>query len=76
MIVSFLHATFIQPNERTIDQSTLVARLDDWLYGLRDRHGAGAYPRSASQYLDTWADDEHGWLRKYYPSDGTSLSST
>ena len=70
MIVGFLHATFIQPNARTVPQQELVARLDDWLYPLRQRSGAEAYPRTAAQYLDTWADDEHAWLRKYYPPDG------
>jgi flagellar motility protein MotE (MotC chaperone) len=70
MIVGFLHATFIEPNVRTVPQQELVARLDDWLYPLRQRGGPEAYPRAAAQYLDTWADDEHAWLRKYYPPDG------
>ncbi len=70
MIIGFLHATFIQPNVRTFSQPTLVARLDDWLYQLRQRTPADVYPRSAAQYLDTWADDDHAWLRKYYPPDG------
>jgi flagellar motility protein MotE (MotC chaperone) len=70
MIIGFLHATFIQPNVRTVPQQTLVARLDDWLYQLRQRAGTDAYPRSAAQYLDIWADDEHAWLRKYYPPNG------
>ena len=70
MVIGFLHATFIQPNVRTMSQQALVARLDDWLYQLRHRDGADAYPRAAAQYLDTWADDEHAWLRKYYPPDG------
>jgi len=70
MIIGFLHATFIQPNVRTMSQEALVARLDDWLYQLRHRDGADAYPRAAAQYLDIWADDEHAWLRKYYPPDG------
>jgi len=70
MVVGFLHATFIQPNVRTMSQQELVARLDDWLYQIRLREGADVYPRTAAQYLDTWADAEHAWLRKYYPPDG------
>ena len=70
MIIGFLHAAFIHPNVRTIPQPALVSALDDWLYQLRQRASDDAYPRSASQYLDTWADDEHAWLRKYYPPDG------
>lgn len=44
MIIGFLHATFIYPNARTMPQQALVARLDDWLYQLRQHDGA-----------DTWA---------------------
>ena len=53
-----------------MSRQELVARLDDWLYQLRLREGADAYPRTAAQYLDTWADAEHAWLRNYYPPDG------
>lgn len=69
MVVGFLFATFIQPNVRTVPQQTLVSQLDDYLHHLRARLGDDAFPRSASQYLETWADDEHGWLRKYYAPD-------
>ena len=70
MVVGFLHATFICTNARSMPQQALAARLDDWLHRLRERAGADAYPRSAAHYLDAWADDAHGWLRKYYPPDG------
>jgi flagellar motility protein MotE (MotC chaperone) len=69
MIVAFLHATFIEPNVRSMPQDALVGRLDDWLYHARQREPE-AYPRSAAQYLDAWADDQRGWLRKYYPAEG------
>lgn len=70
MVIAFLYATFIEPNVRTMTESALAAKLDDWLYQLRARDGEGAWPRSAAQYLDIWADDEHAWLRKYYPANG------
>jgi hypothetical protein len=70
MVAGFLHATFIRTNARAMAQQALAARLDDWLHLLRERGGGDVYPRSAAQYLDTWADDAHGWLRKYYPPDG------
>jgi len=76
MIISFLHATFIQPNVRTMAQQALCARLDDWLYQLRQREGAESYPRSASQYLDTWADDAHAWLASTTRRPVTSPGST
>jgi hypothetical protein len=67
MIVSFLYKTFIQPNVRTMPQPELASRLADYLYGLRERLGEEAFPRRAEQYLDDWASDKQGWLRKYYP---------
>jgi hypothetical protein len=67
MIVSFLHKTFIQPNVRTMAQPELASRLADYLYGLREKLGEEAFPRRAEQYLDDWAADSRGWLRKYYP---------
>ncbi len=71
MVVGFLYATFIQPNVRSMPRQDLIARLDDHLYQLRARGGGeDAYPRAAAQYLDTWADEQHGWLRKYYPPNG------
>jgi Protein of unknown function (DUF3375) len=67
MIVSFLYKTFIQPNVRTMPQQELASRLADYLYGLRESMGEEAFPKRAEQYLDDWAGDQRGWLRKYYP---------
>lgn len=67
MIVSFLYKTFIQPNVRTMSQPDLSSHLADYLYGLRERLGEESFPRRAEQYLDDWASDNRGWLRKYYP---------
>lgn len=69
LIVGFLHSTFIRPNVRTLPQPELASRLDDYLYSLRADLGQESFPKTALQYLDTWASDEHGWLRKYYPPD-------
>lgn len=69
LIASFLHDTFVKPNIRTLSQPQLVTRLDDHLYMLRAELGDGAFPKEPLQYLDGWASDESGWLRKYYPPD-------
>jgi hypothetical protein len=66
-VAAFLHAAFVAPNVRSAPGGELAGQLDDFLTPLRERLGEGAFPRSARQYLDTWADDDHGWLRKYYP---------
>lgn len=66
LVISFLHDAFIGSNIRSFGQEELVSRLDDTLYQLRETLGEGALPRSAIQYLDDWASDQRGWLRKYY----------
>jgi flagellar motility protein MotE (MotC chaperone) len=68
LIASFLYASFIKPNKRTLPKQELVSQLDDYLHHLRERAGEGAYPKRPEQYLDDWASDDHGWLRKFYPA--------
>lgn len=69
LVASFLHRTFIAPNVRTCPEPELVSKLDDYLYHL-NRDGRGtAYSREAGDYLDDWASDRCGWLRKYYTAD-------
>lgn len=68
LIVSFLFRTFIAPNVRTLGQAELVSRLEDFLFDIRQR-AESAYPKRAEEYLDDWAADDKGWLRKYYGPD-------
>jgi Protein of unknown function (DUF3375) len=68
MVISFLHKTFVQPNVRAMALPELAARLADHLYALRESEGEAAFPKRAEQYLDDWASDDKGWLRKYYPA--------
>ncbi|TXL78771.1 DUF3375 domain-containing protein [Vineibacter terrae] len=67
LIVSFLFQAFVQPNVRTLAQQALAAQLDDHLFHLREQLRSDLFPKAAIQYLDDWAADERGWLRKYYP---------
>lgn len=66
LIVSFLHRTFVSVNMREISQSELVESLNDELFGLRERFGEQAYPKTALQYLNDWSSDDKPWLRKFY----------
>lgn len=66
LIISFLNDTFIEPNERIIDEAILSERLEDTLYHLREQLGEKAFPKSAKDYLTEWAAPENGWLRKFY----------
>jgi hypothetical protein len=66
LIISFLYRIFIQPNQRSVSQSDLTSRLEDYLFHLRDLHGEGKYPKTARQYLEDWAGGKTPFLRKYY----------
>jgi len=68
LVASFLARVFVQPNVRAMAQADLVEALEDELYTLRERLGEGAFPRRAQNYLDDWAGNERGWLRKFYPA--------
>jgi hypothetical protein len=68
LVLSFLGQVFVEENVRSISGVELAARLEDELFALNERLGAGTFPRAAKAYLDDWAQPEVGWLRKYYPS--------
>ena len=68
LMAAFLYAYFVKPNERFMAQADLVEVLDDYLHALSEEQ-KGEFPLSAQEYLNDWASDEHGWLRKFYPED-------
>lgn len=68
LVLSFLDRAFVEPNASSIPAPELAGALDDELFALNQRLGEGTFPRSAGQYLDEWASDDHAWLRKYYPA--------
>ena len=67
LILSFLDKVFIEPNVRVMSQSDLESKLEDTLYFLRQGESDGSYSRNSREYLDDWASDEKGFLRKFYP---------
>jgi flagellar motility protein MotE (MotC chaperone) len=66
LVASFLHRAFIAPNVRVIVQADLAEALEDELFALRERLGADAFPKSALDYLNDWANPDKSWLRKFY----------
>lgn len=66
LAASFLHRVFIAPNTRVMAQADLAELLEDELFGLRERLGPDAFPKPALDYLNDWAANERGWLRKFY----------
>ena len=69
LVAGFLQRFFLEPNRRATPQSDLAEALEDELFVLRESLGAEAFPRTATEYLNDWADPERGWLRKYYTED-------
>ncbi|WP_213767906.1 DUF3375 domain-containing protein [Caballeronia sp. dw_19] len=67
LVASFLQRTFIAPNVRVMSQADLAEALEDELFGLREQLGSAAFPKTAQSYLDDWAANDKGWLRKFYP---------
>lgn len=70
-VTSFLFRAFTKENVRTYAEGNLMALLDDHLYELRRQADSDetAFPKRAKEYLDEWASDAKGWLRKFYPPD-------
>jgi flagellar motility protein MotE (MotC chaperone) len=66
LVASFLHRVFIAPNERVMTQADLVEALKDELFALRERLGQDVFPKPALDYLNDWAANDKGWLRKFY----------
>jgi len=66
LIASFLDRVFLKPNARQMSESDLARHLDDDLFSLRRELGEDRFPREARAYLDEWASDKSGWLRKRY----------
>ena len=69
LVASFLHQVLVVPNSRVMAQTKLAEALDDQLQVLRQQLGDAAYPKSAVEYLNDWAANERGWLRRFYPPD-------
>ena len=69
LVAAFLHRVFVVPGLRDLPQAELVGALEDELAALRIQHGPDAFPGSAQDYLNDWAADGKGWLRKFYPPD-------
>lgn len=66
LVAGFLHRVFIAPNVRNLSQADLVEALEDELFALREQLGSEAFPGTAAGYLNDWAENEKGWLRKFY----------
>jgi hypothetical protein len=69
LVASFLQRTFTAPNVRVMPQADLAEALEDELFALREQLGQSAFPKRATDYLNDWAANDKGWLRKFYRQD-------
>ena len=67
LAAAFLYQEFIAKNKRSVSETELSAKLDFFIYKIHEGHDDDLLPRSGCEYLERWADDEHSWLRKFYP---------
>ena len=68
VIATFLDRAFRSGERRTWAESEITVVLEDVLFEVQALEGAEAVPRSAGDYLTEWAQDDKGWLRKFYPA--------
>ncbi len=67
LVAGFLDSVFRENNIRSIEESELTMRLEDYLYYLSDAGAEQEFSRAADAYLDDWANNDRAWLRKFYP---------
>lgn len=64
LVISFLYNEFVEENQREIPEHALLQRLQLYMEeaGILNDF---AFPK---ELLAQWADEEHGYLRKFYPA--------
>lgn len=65
-VAAFFYKEFIAENRRQIAEQELISRLENYIYYLNQGRDEANFPRSGREYLEQWANDDHGWLRKFY----------
>jgi Protein of unknown function (DUF3375) len=71
LILSFLGDFFVEANRGACSASEVAAALDDHLYALNTaiatESGDARFPKAPRDYLEDWAANEAGLLRRFYP---------
>lgn len=72
LILSFLGDYFVQGNRGACAASEVAAALDEHLYALNAvaiaQSGEARFPKAPREYLEDWAADDSGLLRRFYPA--------
>ena len=67
LVAAFLYKEFIAENRRLVAEQELISHLESFIDRLSQGRSERLFPRTGREYLDDWTNDEHGWLRKFYP---------
>lgn len=72
LILSFFYFVFIKNQNITLSHSDILLQLDDYLYDINQIYG-GIFPKTPKEYLDDFANDRNGYLKKYHGSKDEAL---
>ncbi|MCL2187999.1 MAG: DUF3375 domain-containing protein [Defluviitaleaceae bacterium] len=67
-IAAFFHQIFIIQKQREVNESELISHLQDFMQAVNQDSEETPFKRSALDYLNDWTDNQHGWLRKFFPT--------
>ena len=71
LVISFLYFAFVADNKREIPEHILLRELDGYMEEME--YTASEKPPVPIDLLTQWADDNHGWLRKFYPANSDEV---
>ena len=72
MMVGFFYFVFVEKKYITINHSTILSLLDDYLYDINLSY-PNIYPKNAKEYLDDFVSDKNGYLKKYHGSEDEAI---
>jgi hypothetical protein len=72
MMVAFFYFVFVTNKYLSINHSTILNYLEDFLYDLNQSY-ENLYPKNPKDYLDDFVNDKNSYLKKYYGDDGEAM---
>jgi len=72
MSLAFFHFAFIKNRNITLNHSSILLYLDDFLYDLNQSY-SDAFPKEPKAYLEDFSHDKSAYLRKYHAHDDEAL---
>ncbi len=64
-MLSFFYFVFVKNRHITLNHSELLLYLDDYLFDINSSYD-NLFPKLPKEYLDDFANDKNGYLRKYH----------